>query len=635
MGLLVCLVGPVWGQQFAGTSASNSSTDVQHNDDLFRSFKDEDYAPALFQNKWLGLLKSELQGYTKAQWQVGVLADGDFSRALTEKSVAPRTGQLGLNAIKSVVLYKLKNPRQLRKPTTLDSLFASHQTEARRYDKRRGDMSWENFREQLKGWKLRIVADSTRKLQVAQRVAALHKDSAEARGIGIYKLAKYQALEAPRRALLKEKAQQTQKAVDLSSVRYLKFAAALENDYRANGNFMHYSGISKEDWLVGRGFMTSADVAKLKRTVAAEAKVAAKSKRPLTPQEQHNKLRLEVMTLEFPELEAAFGSHYLDSIATAWPRVWRYHDRLLQDLKHANDAAVTGTVFLGAEYDEVEKLVRDEYDAELRVQRDTLTQIGQRLSNWREALDDGTLPFEKLRYLNRMELNVVVSLGNGVDSLRARASGGTAPVITNQELFGSNLLVPGSAVQPARSVSMNFVFNPFTPLRQRPDMFGFHGFLNYSTTRWALPGSLRNSTAADSTYQVGIFSLSAGVQYTVFEVPASLNAAGNREGNNVKISFQLDFVYRNIGGDLGRSRHEAARDVFLGTHRRDYLGFQPSFIASIDNFRVTVSYPIFAKGEIAGFSSGGYPVIGFGFSGDLQAGHSKPSGAKPWRRLFK
>lgn len=608
-------------QQFAGTSASNNNQ-VVHEEDIFRDFKNEDLASGYRQN----VLKRKLLGYSKSQWGVGVLADGDFSRALSDKSVPLSTGHLGINAIKTATLF------QLNRDTTVSSrniysLFQIHKRQVLSYDSLRGDMNWQAFSDTVRTRARRFIAfQGIQNKYIANiKLLKLTEDSlknAIAGKANIDVMVVYnRKLENNHdmRAIAFTKSKQ---ALDAYNVKYEHFRAALEKQYFVSKNTLQ-KAVKYDDWLNGE-FPVQSIILKESKTIHIDSvnykilvlKIQRAENRHLYAPDLYSNLKLlknkmrPILFMErFQILENTFGVNYLDTLRILWPNVRATYTSLAQQVSDNKVDILKGLLT------ENQNLIKNK-------QAD-LDYMNQRMSVLKSTVHLSYLPFNKLRYRNKIEFNVIISLGNASDSLRSVITKGNKPIIANRSIFGSNLLVPGSAVQAGRAISMNLLITPFTPIRPQLASLGVHGYLNYSSSRWS---------SKDTTYQVGVFSLSAGLQYTVFDIQATLDAAGHREGNNISIAFQSDIVYRNIGGEIGRSMHSNAREVFLGTSRRDYIGYQPSFVASIDNFRVTFSYPIF-PGQIPGFS-GGYSVIGFGFSGSLQAGRSRVSGVKPWRNLI-
>lgn len=222
----------------------------------------------------------------------------------------------------------------------------------------------------------------------------------------------------------------------------------------------------------------------------------------------------------------------------------------------------------------------------------------------------------------KMIMSFLISLGNLDDTLKGtwNKTNPTSPEVTPRGLFGSNLLVPGSAAGVGRSVSTNIIWKPFNNQPRHLSTWWLHGYMNFSNTRWAVD---------KVSEQLNILSVSAGGQYNIFQTQADRKTDGTRDGNDVQFSLGFDIAVRNVSGEI--ARNQELRNKILGTQKRGFLGVEPVALLTINSFRVTFSVPYFSDDNfIAGFT-GGYPVVGFGFANVLHAASSEGSRPRAWR----
>lgn len=228
----------------------------------------------------------------------------------------------------------------------------------------------------------------------------------------------------------------------------------------------------------------------------------------------------------------------------------------------------------------------------------------------------------------KLIFNFLISLGNLDDSLRGslNRTNPLAPQVTPRGLFGSSLLVPGSAAAVGRSVSANVVWRPFNGYQRHSSIWWLHGFANYSSSHWVV--DKQNSP-------INILSLSVGPQYTVFKTRAKRKADDTRDGNDVQFTLGVDATMRGISGEILIDENTEFRKNILGTERRAFWGVEPMALLTINSFRVTFSVPYFYDGHFIPGFSGGYPVVGFGFANVLQAAASDASHPRAWlKRRF-
>jgi hypothetical protein len=619
-------------QQFAGTSASNSNVE---STDVLRSFKDEkQYLTGNELILFPRFIRHTIHGYTKSRWGVGVLADGDFSKALTDNTVAPRTGNLGITAVKTATIFPLKRNESFTSSQEVREYFGRTLEQVRSYDKLRGSASEKAFDDTIRQWKRDTTLMKRRRISYTERLQKAVRDSSMLSRADVSSFPEYKTAIGAKRESTEATAKKAYDDFIAFQPDFTSMAEPIKNQFPKDSilelNFVKTSELIQ--------LQKKLDEETIKRDALLQQIQSLKANDP-SYRTLHQRLYTHENNVDIYEKKIAvsdkaraiWGDKYLDSLARYWPRIRDKQKLLIANLSQAQRA--NNFRLPQPQYDAIVANSRTAVQLNLDSLRTGQQRNEKRLSFYNERVKQADLPFDKPRYWNQLEFNALISLGNEIDSLRANyTTTGTPRTVTNQTFFGSNLLVPGSAVRAGRAVTLNLIWFPWIPERPRLFTIGFHGYLNYASTRWSAqqgPDSARTVT----TQQVGILSLSAGFHYNILQVDARTTNDGHREGNDVKLAMQLDVIYRNIGGELGREANSPLRENFLGTSTRNFYGWQPSLIASIDNFRLTFSYSYFGK-DVPGFSRG-YPVVGFGFSGNLQAGQSAYSGAKPWKRMSR
>lgn len=195
--------------------------------------------------------------------------------------------------------------------------------------------------------------------------------------------------------------------------------------------------------------------------------------------------------------------------------------------------------------------------------------------------------------------NIVVSLGSQGDTLTVQPNVAGTGRAVNQYDFGQALLLPGSNAKVAKSFTANVLWRPhLLSTNAFTQTLSYNLFVNVTQTRWRYQNKIED---------VRLLFLSAGLLFTVFEIPA------NEDNNSVKLELLLNGTMRHIAGDV-REEKEILTQA-LGSNQYWYFGADPGLVITVNSLRVSASFPFYG-GNVKGFSNGQF-VAALGFSTSL------------------
>jgi hypothetical protein len=193
-------------------------------------------------------------------------------------------------------------------------------------------------------------------------------------------------------------------------------------------------------------------------------------------------------------------------------------------------------------------------------------------------------------YNEKSSIGGFVSIASTFDTLKAKVQNGK---VTNQESFGSALLLPSGSGQ----LALSFLINGQISLDNKKFHNYFRGYIGGSTSHWNYNNENKQIT-----------NISAGAYFQKYLINVLSTGV---ENNTFRLGIYGGVTTRILGGDITIGGDSALVNI-LGTKKTFFVGPELGLAIEVNSIRVNLACPIFSK-NIAGFSHGQF-IPSFGIS---------------------